>query len=82
MSKPEKIYDGITEVKDWLVEEARSHRFSNRKRRRNLAVAATAACLALALIASSLLPGGPMPSPCPSTRRWCSIPAERPAALH
>ena len=63
MSKSEKIYDGITEVKDWLVEEARSHRFPNRKRRRNLAVAATAACLALALIASSLLPGGPMTMP-------------------
>ncbi len=63
MSKSEKIYDGITEVKDWLVEEARFHRFSDRKRRRKLAVAATAACLALALIVSSLLPGGPMVMP-------------------
>ena len=63
MSKSGKIYDGITEAKDWLVEEARSHRFPNRKRRRTLAVAATAACLALALIASSLLPGGPMTMP-------------------
>lgn len=63
MSKCEKIYDGITEVKDWLVEEARSHRFPDHKRRRKLAVAATAACLALVLIASSLLSGGPMTMP-------------------
>ncbi len=63
MSKREKIYDGITEAKDWLVVEAHSHRFSDGKRRRKLAVAAVAACLALALIASSLLTGGPMTMP-------------------
>lgn len=63
MSKSEKIYDGITEVKDWLVEEARTFRFPNHKHRRKLAVAAVAACLVLALIASSLLTGGPMSMP-------------------
>lgn len=63
MSKAEKLYDGITEVKDRLVEEARTHRFPHRNRRRKLAVTATAACLALALIASSLLPGGPLSMP-------------------
>jgi len=58
--KAEKLFDGITEVKDWLVEEAGSYRFRKRSRW-PLRIALTAACLALVLTVSALLPGSGLP---------------------
>lgn len=58
--KTEKLYDGITEVRDELVEEAGKYRF-RRASRWPLRIALTAACLALVLTVSALLPGGSPP---------------------
>ena len=61
MKKAEKLYDGITEVRDDLVQEAGAHRFA-KKRSPLRWTAVAAACLALALVLSALLPGGGIPS--------------------
>lgn len=60
MSKSEKLYDGITEVKDYLVEQARTYPFSRKKQRlRKLVVGVLAAGVALAFVVGSLPPKSP-----------------------
>lgn len=52
--KSEKMFDGITHIKDETIEEARSHKF---RKKRKYWPAAVAAVLVIAVAAGSLLPG-------------------------
>lgn len=69
--KSEKIFDGITHIKDETVEEADSHKF---RKKRKYWPAAVAAVLVIAIGIGSLFPGGTVTAHAISTAKYPDTP--------